>query len=34
MVDGKEFALVRERQKLEEIWSHEHLPEWLQRNGA
>lgn len=29
LVDGKQAALVRERQKLTEIWEHEKLAPWL-----
>ncbi len=33
LVDGDQFALVRERQRLEEMWSHERVPDWLLSNG-
>ncbi len=33
LVDGDRFALVRERQKLEDIWAHEKVPGWLKKRG-
>ena len=29
LVNGKKYAVVRERQKLPEIWEGERLPRWL-----
>ena len=31
LVDGDRFALVRERQKLDDIWANEKVPGWLKR---
>ncbi len=33
LVDGEQFALVRERQDLDDIWGLESVPAWL-KNGA
>lgn len=31
LVDGSRFALVRERQAVDDIWRHERVPGWLKR---